>query len=310
VNTFLTMLQTSGPLFLIVAAGYLVMKVFRLPLRVAEVTTKIVFAVALPALLFLLMTGLRDLPQPDFRILGAFFGACLLVFVLGRLVGRWLRLDGASRSVFGVGGVFSNNAMLGLPLAKLMLGPGEVPTVALVLVFNSLILWTLVTVAVEAARHTGKSWTSALKTAGRVAFNPIIAAIFAGVVWSFSGWSLPPVVRVPLGWIGAAAGPLALAALGMGLAEFGMGKDRRVTAVLVSLKLLVHPLAVWALAAWWGLSRLETQTLVLLSSIAIGSNVYLMARRFGVLEGPVAQGLLVSTVFSSVTTPLFVALVP
>ena len=309
-SSFLTMIQTSGPLFLLVAAGYLVMKVFRLPLWVSQRTTKLVFTVALPALLFSMMTGIRRLPSPDMRVLAAFFGACLLVFALGRFGARWFRLDGASRSVFAVGGVFSNNVMLGLPLAKLLLGPGSIPTVALVLVFNSLILWTLVTVAVEVARHSGTSWRNVVRTALRVAFNPIVAAIFAGVAWSFTGWDLPRVVSLPLDWVGAAAGPLALAALGMGLAEFGVGRDRRLTAALVTVKLLVHPLAVWGLAAWLGLSSLETRTLVLLSSIAIGSNVYLMARQFGVLEGPVAQSLLVSTALSAVTTPLLVALVP
>ena len=87
-NSFLTMLQTSGPLFLLVAAGYFVMKVLRLPLWVSRVTTQVVFTVALPALLFSMMTGLRRLPTPDFRVLVAFFGACLLVFVLGRFWGR------------------------------------------------------------------------------------------------------------------------------------------------------------------------------------------------------------------------------
>jgi malonate transporter len=52
-----------------------------------------------------------------------------------------------SQSVFALGGVFSNNVMLGLPLAKVSLGEAAVPSVALVLVFNALILWTLVTVS-------------------------------------------------------------------------------------------------------------------------------------------------------------------
>jgi hypothetical protein len=62
-------------------------------------------------------------------------------------------LDGAGQSLFGLGGVFSNNVLLGIPLAKVALGEAALPSVALVLVFNSLTLWTLVTVSVEWARH-------------------------------------------------------------------------------------------------------------------------------------------------------------
>jgi hypothetical protein len=310
VESFLHSLVLSGPLFLLVGVGYAVMKLFRLPVSVSKLVTKVVFTVFLPALLFPMMAGLRSLPPPDFRVLAAFFGGCLLVFALGRLGGRALGLDGAGRSVFGIGGVFSNNVMLGLPLARMVLGPESVPTVALVLVFNALFLWSLVTVAVEWSRHGGASWKALGRTAARVAINPIVAAIMAGVAFGFTGWTLPEVVGVPLHWLGEAAGPLALLSLGMGLAEFGLGKDRRITAALTSLKLVAHPLAVWALAAALGLPSLETRTLVLLSSIAIGANVYLMARQFGVMEAPVAQSLLVSTLLSALTTPLLLALVP
>lgn len=97
------------------------------------------FTVALPALMFRLMCGLSKLPPVDARLLIAFFGGCLIVFVIGRLVGwKLFGLDGVSQSVFALGGVFSNNLMLGLPLAKIVLGDASVPSVAMVLVFNSL----------------------------------------------------------------------------------------------------------------------------------------------------------------------------
>ena len=44
------------------------------------------------------------------------------------------------------------------------------------------------------------------------------------------------------------------------------------------------------------------------ASLAVGANVYLMARHFKVLEGPVAGSLLLSTMLSAVTTPLIVSL--
>ena len=67
----------------------------------------------------------------------AFFGSCLIVFVIGRVIAwKFFALDGVGQSVFALGGVFSNNVMLGLPLAKVALGDAALPSVALVLVFN------------------------------------------------------------------------------------------------------------------------------------------------------------------------------
>jgi malonate transporter len=46
----------------------------------------------------------------------------------------------------------------------------------------------------------------------------------------------------------------------------------------------------------------------LLSSIAIGANVYLMARQFKALEGPVASSQVLTTGLAAFTTPLVLTL--
>jgi predicted permease len=85
--------------------------------------SKFVFAVAMPALLFRLMSGLAALPPVDARLLLAYFGGCLMVFALGRIVARTaFGLDGIGQSVFAIGGIFSNNVLLGVPLARLAFG--------------------------------------------------------------------------------------------------------------------------------------------------------------------------------------------
>lgn len=88
---------------------------------------------------------------------------------------------------------------------------------------------------------------------------------------------------------------MALIALGMGLAEYGVRDGWKISASICAVKLLVQPLVVWALARLIGLPAMETRVVVLLSSIATGANVYLMSRQFKVLEGPVASALVLST---------------
>ena len=81
----------------------------------------------------------------------------------------------------------------------------------------------------------------------------------------------------------------------MGLAEFGVRDGIRESAAICVVKLAVQPLAVYALARLLALPPLETQAIVLLASLPVGANVYLMAREFGALEGPVAASLVLST---------------
>jgi predicted permease len=260
-------------------------------------------------MLFRLMSDFSRLPPVDTRLLLAFFGSCLIVFAIGRLVAwKAFALDGVGQSVFALGGVFSNNVMLGLPLAKLVLGDAALPSVALVLVFNALILWTLVTVSVEWARHGSFSLKGGAKTVFAVLTNPIVAGILAGTLFGFAGFSIPHLVDVPLEILGQIAAPVALLALGMGLAEYGIRDRWQISLSITALKLLLQPLVVWALARFLELPPMETQVVVLLASIGVGVNVYLMSRQFRVLEGPVAGSLVLSTALAAVTTPLVLAL--
>src|SRR5690606_23908237 len=140
-------------LFAIVFVGFAIAK-WRWRREWTELGSRLVFRVALQALLFHMMTGLSKLPPVDARLLIAFFGGCFIVIFIGRAVSACMfNLDGVAQSVFALAGIFYNNVLLGLPIAKLTLGEQALPSVALVLVFNSLTLWTLVTISVEWARN-------------------------------------------------------------------------------------------------------------------------------------------------------------
>lgn len=303
-------LAASFPLFVLIFVGYTLVRWGRWGKAISDALTKFVFSLALPALLFHLMSDLSRLPPVDVRLLVAFFGGCMLVFGLGRLVARSVfQLDGVSGSIFALGGIFSNNLLLGLPLAKATLGNAALPSVALVLVFNSLTLWTLVTVSVEWARHGEFSAAGFGKTAVSVLRNPIVAAILSGSLYGLTGWPLPHLIDVPLEMISQAASPMALVVLGMGLAEYDVRSGIAQSLTVCAFKLVILPAVVWGLAALLGLPKLETQVVVLLSSMATGANVYLMSRHFQVLEGPTAASLVLSTALAAVTTPVMLTLI-
>ncbi len=307
---FLDRLGAAGPLFVLIFAGYAIVRWARWPGAVADALTRFVFSLALPALLFHTMSDFSSLPPVDARLLIAFFGGALLVFVLGRvLAASVFRLDGVSGSVFALGGIFSNNMMLGLPLAKATLGQAALASVALVLVFNALILWTLVTVSVEWARHGEFSLQGFAKTLRSVITNPIVAAILAGSAWGLTGWPLPHLVAEPLAMVSHAAAPMSLLVLGMGLAEYRVTEGLRQSLAVCALKLLVLPAVVWLLAWALGLPPLETQVVVLLSSMAMGVNVYLMSRQFKAFEAPTAAALVLSTALAALTTPVMLTLI-
>lgn len=308
-TAFLHYLTLLAPMFALAGLGF---GLGRLPFwrqSWTRAVTRLVFAVPLPALLIQLMSGVSQLPPLDMRLLIAFFGSCFLVFGIGRVIGALaFRLDGVGQSVFALGGVFSNNVLLGVPLARLALGPAAMPSVSLVLVFNALTLWTLAAVSVEWARHGALSFTGLRQTLRSVLTNPIILAILAGTAISLSGLSLPAPVDRVLGALARVAGPLALVVVGLGLSRHGVRQGLTQGLTITSLKLLVQPAVVWLLALALGLPPIERQAVVLLGSLSVGVNVYLVATQFETLQGAVASSLVLSTALAALTTPLILAL--
>jgi malonate transporter and related proteins len=309
VENFARIAALTAPLFFLVLLGYALTRWGRWPKPAAEALTQFVFYVAVPALLFRLMSDFSRLPPVDARLLIAYFGACLVVFVVARLVAaRIFRLDGVAQSVFALGTIFSNNVLLGVPLAQVTLGERSLPSISLVLVFNALSLWTLATVSVEWARHRAMSWSGYFQAAKAVLKNPIVASILLGTLWGLAALPLPGVIDKTLSLVSDAAVPMSLIALGMGLAQYGIREGWQVSATITLMKLAGQPLAVWLLARALSLPALETQAIVLLAALPVGANVYLMSRQFDTLSGPVASSLVASTALSAVTTPLILTL--
>jgi malonate transporter len=308
-SIFLRVFALSLPLFATVLVGYAIARIPGWRTSWSRLCGKLVFGVALPALLFQTMSDRNLMTPRDHRLLYAFFGGCLLVFIVGRLIAyAAFRLDGTAQAVFALGGIFSNNVMLGVPLARIALGPEAVPACALVIVFNSLLLWSLVSISVEWSRHGAISLAGFGKTALSVLTNPIVAAILLGSLFGATGWTMPSVLAFGLNALARSASPAALLALGMSLIEYGLGRGWQRSLVICGLKLIVQPAVVWGLAHAIGLPALETRAVVLLASMSVGVNVYLMAVQFDTQRPEVAGSLVLSTALAAFTTPLWIAL--
>ncbi|SFN79515.1 hypothetical protein SAMN05660284_02288 [Formivibrio citricus] len=308
-SNLLQQVTLSTPFFILIFVGYAAMRFCRWPKSMSESLSRFVFNMAIPAMLFHLLSDFSKLPAVDSRLLIAYFGGCFIVFGLARLVAwKVFKLSGAAQSIFGLGGIFSNNVMIGVPIAKLMLGDAALPSVVLVLAFNSLTLWTLVTLSIEWSIHGSFSIKGLGQTVANILINPIIVAIVLGTALGVSGLKMPSAVAATLGMLSQTAGPMALITLGLGLAEYGVGKDLRQSIVIALFKLVAHPLAVLGIACLLGLPKMETQVVTLLASISTAVNVYLMARTFQTMEAPMAGGLVLSTALSALSTPLILAL--
>ncbi len=305
-QVFLENFLLSLPLFLIVGLGYGFARCRLISAQVGQALSKFAFTVALPLLLFRVMSNITQMPTPDWRIAIAFFGSCFILFAVSRLLAaRFFRLDADGQTLFGMATVFSNNVQLGIPLTIALLGEGALPSVAVIFSLNGFLMWTLVTVAIELGRAKSPSLRQTI-TRGiwQTLKNPIVVGIIAGFLWSISTLSMPAALGKTISLLADAASPVALFAVGVSLTQFSLSETLRQSSAISVLKLLAQPLLVYGLGRAMELPLVSMQAAVLLAALPVGVNVCLMAEQFKSLEAASATSLLLSTLAASISAPL------
>ena len=93
---FLLQFGKSSPLFLLIFLGFALSRWFGFNKIASTVLSRFAFNIALPAMLFRLLSNLAlTESHADLRLLIAFFGACFILFFIGRFV--WFRTLRANR---------------------------------------------------------------------------------------------------------------------------------------------------------------------------------------------------------------------
>lgn len=303
-------LELCAPLFLLVFLGWGTVKVGMFDKSVSSGLSKFVFKLLMPVMLFQMMSHLSEMPPVDWRVLIAFFGSCIVVFTLGRQLGkRVFHQDSSGQVITGMGGIFGNNVQLGVPIVQVSLGNAAIPTISLIIIFNVLLLWTAATACVEFGRTGGHVDTKKfVRALFNIFKNPIVLGIVLGSCWGLTGWQLPGVIDKTLGWVSTATTPAALIAVGMALAQHSFKAALPKGCLISALKLVVQPLIVFALCRVIGLGELQTNATTLLSCLPVAINLYIMSNEFESEEAAASNAIFVSTLISAVTVPLTLAL--
>lgn len=322
------------PVVVLIAVGYGAARAGRFPDAAVRALSDATFLIFMPALLF------GALARVDFDTLSpgaalAYYGAGLPLFAVVLGVQRW-RGEPMDRAVIqALCGVFSNTAMLGIPLVRLAFGEEGLAFLLTIIALHALTFLTLGTLLIELAGGSapavaGRGGAAAAgaraaardgdraRLAAQVALvvrnsliHPVVLPILAGLAFSAAGLKLPRPLDVPLGMLAGAAAPLCLVLLGASLAQFDLRRGLRGAASLAALKSFVHPLAAYAIGRWLlDLPPLPLAVATVTASLPIGANVYLFAQRYRAGAEQASAGVTLSTLVAAVSLPLLLLLLP
>jgi hypothetical protein len=294
------------PVVAIAAIGYLAVRFNYLGQAAADGLTRFVIAVAVPAFLFRTLAR-ADLPADFGRISGllvSYYLGAIVVYLLGVAIARYAFRGGAAeQNALAAGASHANVVLLGLPAVVLILGIKQAVPLVLVIGIHGLVMVLLATLVQHVRRRRAGGLPGALKDIllDQVK-NPILLAFAAGLVYARLDLPLSGPADIAFRFLGSAAVPCGLFALGGALVRHRIGGDLQQAAAASALKLVAHPVIAWILAEpIFGLPGAWTWVVVLLAAMPFETDANGRSRRAGAGAEAAGTTVALSTVAGAVT---------
>ena len=297
------MFTTQGMLLLLLLLGYVLTRIGVIPPEGKKLLSALTVNVTLPASILHAFQMEFDAEIARSCVAITLVGLCIQLggVVLAQLLYR--RAPADRRPVLQYGTLVSNAGILGTVIAEGIFGSLGVLYASVYVIPQRIIMWTLGVSYFEG--------TSDKKAAlRRVAMNPCVLAVAAGLVIMLAQLHLPAVVSLTIKNLAGGNTMCAMMLVGTVLAQTDLktiaeGQVLRYCVV----RLLLMPGLTLLACRLAGVDGLVTSVAVVLSGTPAPTTVSALATRYGVGEQLAAKCVVASTLLSLATIPLWCLLV-
>lgn len=314
------MLDFVLPIFAVILTGYLFARTRVIDKAGTRLLNDYVLFVALPALLFIAVARADPAELRQWDFMGATLIGIAVAFIAGLAAIRATGVRWPAATIPAMAASYGTTGYMGVPLVIAVLGaPAAVPAAIATILHNIPVIMAVILAHDLFAQRDGNGGGRGLAAVGgalkTTLTNPLTVAVVAGAIVSITGLPLPEGVARFADFLGAAAGPSALFALGLGLAQLDAAKLRdlgRVFAILplIAIKVLLQPLV--TLLAGLYLFGMELRDLwfvcaVVMAAQPIGAGVFVFAAKYDYFEDETTIAIIASLLVTLITLPLLLA---
>ena len=291
----LPVLNVTAPFFALIACGYLAARLKLLPSNAVPALNTFVLYFALPCMMlrFTLATPLAQLFNAP--VFGAYAVTGLLTLLVFSLAYRFATGHAWHEMAYAaLAASWANWGYMGLALIPALFGAQALPVMIGAGMADLLIL---LSAALALGGGGAAGFAEVMRGAVvRVAANPLIWGVAAGVAGSAMSITLPAAPAAFVQLLGGTAGPVALFAIGASLYRPGAKILRADVMMITGAKLLLHPyLAAMVALYGFGISRADAHILMLVAALPVAGTVFLFAERAGADAEVISASILVST---------------
>ena len=293
--------SVTGPIFVVLLLGVGLMRIGLLNDNFVDTGARLVFNVALPALLFISISKTRFEAAANVDlILFGLVGTVLIFLALEWAARRWVAAP-SDRGVFVQGCFRSNMGIIGLAYCVNAYGEAGLVGASLYLGIVTILFNVLAVITLSRSLGTHQSIGQLLKGIAR---NPLIIGIVLALPVSWAGIEMPALVRQSGQYFANLTLPLALLCTGAAL-DFGqLRRDIRNTLRAAGIKLVAVPLLFVVAGLAVGFRGIDLGVLLLMSGAPTAAASYVMVRAMGGNAVLAANIIAVTTLGSILTTSL------
>jgi predicted permease len=292
------------PVFGVIGLGYLARLARYVTDRMGDGLSEFVNDIAIPFLIFQTLSSAR-IPeaQPWGYWLSYFIGVAVVWTLAMWIAGRVFDYGHLPRVVAGFAAGQANTVLVGIPLILKAFGKaGEVPLFLLIAIHLPITM-TAATVLAEGGQ------VRPLAILWRLVRHPILIAMALGAAARLMHLALAEMgpVKSVLDMVAASAVPCALFSMGIAMRRYGLQAGLALPSIVTGLKIVLHPLIVYVLAAkLFAIDPVWAGVGTLFAACPCGINAYLFAHKYKEAADFAATAIALSTAASVVTVTLWI----
>jgi predicted permease len=292
--------NTVAPVFLIIALGYISKKIKIINENFVDVTSKFVFSVSLPALVFMQIAGMDLSKAINFPLIAFIYIGTIITFILIWLASIPFIKDGRDRSVFIQGAFRSNFAIVGFAIISNLFGSSALGKAAIILAFI-LPLYNILAVIVLTVPNRNTKQLSFLLILKEIVLNPLILAVIIGIPFSYFSIKLPSIIVTTGNYLSELALPLALIGIGGSLNIEQIKKASTLAFTSSFIKLILIPSILTSTAYLLNYKGTELGIMFILFASPTAIVSFIMAEAMGANSKLAGNIILISTLGSVFT---------
>lgn len=290
------LLQVVLPVFILIGAGSLLQRLFRLDLYTLA---KINFYYITPAAVFMSMYQ----SEMSYSLLGMVVGFyaiyIVILYLLSFMLTRALKFKPGMRAAFTNSVMLDNSGNYGMPVNSLAFhgNPLAASLQSLIMTLQALLTFTYGVMSIQRAKLKGNYRVVII---GFLKM-PVPYALVFGLL--LHAWSvpLPAFLLQPLTYAQQSMVALALFTLGAQIMKYPIRLDRAEIYLSLVLRLLAAPLIGVIIVLALGIKGIPAQALMIASGMPTGVNASLLAEEYNNEPDFAAQTVLVSTLVNVLT---------